>query len=377
MQPSPAPNPPSQPSDDKLHARLLPWFYQHGRHDLPWQQLHSERPNPYPVWISEVMLQQTQVATVKDYYARFMARFPTLADLANAPIDDVLSLWAGLGYYARARHLHRTAIALIKIIEKTGAYPQTVAEWQALHGIGRSTAGAIVAMGLGGFGVICDGNVKRVLTRHFAIADDISNARTEKALWALASTHTPEHNSGHYAQAMMDLGATLCSKSKPKCTLCPIHSTCQAHLTNSTHIYPVKVKKQPKPTHSSHALIIRHQGRALWLKRPPSGLWGGLWCLPLVGETLPLSLDERLISDILSTHIAEHTSEQPSIRHSLTHFHWQLLAMVIDTDDNTAAHIERALHAAASQYAWHKQPPAARPTAIKKLGALITGFDGV
>lgn len=352
-------------------ARLLAWFYQHGRHDLPWQQLHTPTPDPYPVWVSEIMLQQTQVATVIGYFERFMARFPTLDALANAETDEVLTHWAGLGYYARARNLHKAAQSLKAIKDSTGAYPTSVEDWQALSGIGRSTAGAIVSMGLGGFGVICDGNVKRVLARQFAIGDDLKKSTTEKTLWSLATALTPEQNSGHYAQAMMDLGATLCTKSRPACTLCPVSDSCQAFKVGTPTAYPVKTQKTPKPTHHSTALYLMHADKVLWLKRPDDGIWGGLHCLPLISKSLPDSFDERLIKDALETIILLQPCDAlPSIRHTLTHFHWQLSFMPITLDDKTAAALDTMLSHANCQFGWYNKKDAAalaRPTAMRKL----------
>ncbi|MDO4427272.1 MAG: A/G-specific adenine glycosylase [Moraxella sp.] len=352
-------------------ARLLTWFYQHGRHDLPWQQLHRPTPDPYPVWVSEIMLQQTQVATVIGYFERFMARFPTLEALASADTDEVLTHWAGLGYYARARNLHKAAQSLKAIKDSTGAYPKTAEDWQALSGIGRSTAGAIVSMGLGGFGVICDGNVKRVLARQFAIADDLKKSSTEKTLWSLATALTPKDQSGHYAQAMMDLGATLCTKSRPACTLCPVSDSCQAFQAGIPTAYPIKTPKTPKPTHHSTALYLIHKEKALWLKRPDDGIWGGLYCLPFLSDSLPDSFDEQLIKDTLETLIRSQPCDAlPSIRHTLTHFHWQLSIMPITLDDKTAATLDVMLSHANCQFGWYNKKDAtalARPTAMKKL----------
>ena len=216
------PNTPfSQPTDalDSFAPRLLDWFAENGRHDLPWQQHQTDTPNPYIVWLSEVMLQQTQVTTVLPYFARFMDTFPTVQDLAAADWDVVAEHWAGLGYYARARNLHKGAKQLVAVIEETGEFPQTLAGWEAISGVGPSTAGAIMAMGLHHYGVICDGNVKRVLTRWAAIDGDITKSATTKELWALAERLTPTENSGLFAQAMMDMGATLCTRSKPACLL--------------------------------------------------------------------------------------------------------------------------------------------------------------
>ena len=270
------------PSLNSFASRLLDWFETDGRHDLPWQQHQTDTPNPYVVWLSEVMLQQTQVKTVLPYFARFMASFPTVQDLAAAEWDTIAEHWAGMGYYARARNLHKGAKQLVDIINETGDYPQTLEGWEAISGVGPSTAGAIMAMGLHEYGVICDGNVKRVLTRWAAIDGDITKSATTKELWALAERLTPRENSGLFAQAMMDMGATLCTRSKPACLLCPLQDDCLAHAQGRETDYPVKAKKQPKPSKVSNALLIKDtDGKILWLQRPDNGIWGGLWSLPL------------------------------------------------------------------------------------------------
>ncbi|MGP4953034.1 A/G-specific adenine glycosylase, partial [Psychrobacter sp. T6-1] len=218
------PTPFSQPVTalNTFAPRLLNWFETNGRHDLPWQQHQTDTPNPYIVWLSEVMLQQTQVKTVLPYFARFMDSFPTVHDLAAADWEVIAEHWAGMGYYARARNLHKGAKQLVEVIDKTGSYPQTLEGWEAISGVGPSTAGAIMAMGLHKYGVICDGNVKRVLTRWAGIDGDITKSATTKELWALAMRLTPKEESGLFAQAMMDMGATLCVRRSPACSLCPL-----------------------------------------------------------------------------------------------------------------------------------------------------------
>lgn len=301
------------PDDPSFAPRLLAWFYAHGRHDLPWQQLGKDTPNPYEVWVSEIMLQQTQVAAVVGYYNKFIKRFANVQALADAPVEEVLSYWAGLGYYARARNLHHTA----KVLAQQG-YPDTVEGWAALRGVGVSTAGAIVAMGLGGFGVICDGNVKRVLTRYFAINDDINKRTTDKLLWQIATRLTPSNHSNHYAQAIMDLGATVCTKSRPACLVCPVGSTCLGK--SNPQAYPVKTKKPPKPTRHSLVFVIKEQNRVFLVQRPYEGIWGGLFCLPMyhLDQPNPKKVQQwyDLHQDLCQTPIA-------TLRHSLTHFHWQ------------------------------------------------------
>lgn len=351
-------------------TQILTWWQTHGRHDLAWQQHHKAQKDPYPVWVSEIMLQQTQVATVIGYFDRFMHEFPTLRDLANAPLDKVLENWAGLGYYARAKNLHKTAKALQQTLEKTDNYPQTLDDWQALSGIGRSTAGAIMAMGLGKFGVICDGNVKRVLTRHFGIADDITRPSTDKVLWQIATDLTPEQNSGHYAQAMMDIGATLCTRTRPACTRCPVADTCIAFKAGNPTDYPVKAKKSPKPTQQSDVILLQFNQASLWLQREVDGIWANLWCLPVLSKTLPNSFVESQLEELLGQ-LLGNLDKSPStqIRHTLTHFHWQLRLLKLEVDENIFNKINELLTSCHAKFAWQPidNPPKAIPTAMKKL----------
>ena len=377
---------------DSLAPRLLHWFSENGRHDLPWQQHQTDTPNPYIVWLSEVMLQQTQVTTVLPYFARFMESFPTVQDLAAAEWDMVAEHWAGLGYYARARNLHKGAKQLVEVINETGDFPQTLAGWEAISGVGPSTAGAIMAMGLHRYGVICDGNVKRVLTRWAAIDGDITKSATTKELWALAERLTPRENSGLFAQAMMDMGATLCTRSKPACLLCPLQDDCLAHAQGRETDYPVKAKKQPKPSKFSNALLIKDaDGNILWLQRPDNGIWGGLWSLPLqfvkktagkmntktaaekttqIDDTLlkvasnekvyetEFTTAEQIINEWLiknnlaAAPISKTLLEDAPIKHSLTHFHWYLTPQSVTLNNEQTAEITQALQAAEINMNW-------------------------
>ena len=368
--------------------RLLDWFATYGRHDLPWQQHQTDTPNPYIVWLSEVMLQQTQVTTVLPYFARFMTSFPTVQDLATAEWDVIAEHWAGMGYYARARNLHKGAKQLVEIINETGEYPQTLEGWEAISGVGPSTAGAIVAMGLHGYGVICDGNVKRVLTRWAAIDGDIMKSATTKELWALAIRLTPMENSGLFAQAMMDMGATLCVRRNPNCAACPLQADCMAHAQGREIDYPVKAKKQPKPSKFSNALIIQNtNGEILWLQRPDNGIWGGLWSLPLqFVEKVSGKIIDKTVTDNQSLKVASNeqvyeteftTAEQiinewltknklvaksvtndlfedapAPIKHSLTHFHWYLTPQQLILNEKQAKAISKILHAAEVNLNW-------------------------
>lgn len=255
--------------------RLLDWFDRHGRKHLPWQQ----DPTPYRVWVSEIMLQQTQVATVIPYYERFMTRFANVSALASAPVDEVLHLWTGLGYYARARNLHRAAITIVR--DHQGVFPQTLDAVEALPGIGRSTAGAILALSLNQRHPILDGNVKRVLARYFGVHGFPGELNVERQLWRLAEACTPREHVASYTQAIMDLGATICVRSRPQCLACPQQASCVARQAGLQHALPTPRPKKARPARVAYALLARnHEGEILLQRRPPSGLWGGLWTFP-------------------------------------------------------------------------------------------------
>jgi A/G-specific adenine glycosylase len=259
-------------------ARLLDWFEIHGRHNLPWQQ----NPTPYRVWVSEVMLQQTQVATVIPYYERFMARFPEVGSLAAAPLDEVLHLWTGLGYYARARNLRACAQALVA--QHGGEFPNDIGAVTALPGIGRSTAGAILALSRGQRQPILDGNVKRVLSRVFGIGGDPGSAAVVTRLWAQSEICTPTLEVAAYTQAIMDLGATVCSRSNPACTVCPMSTGCVAALEGRQAELPGRKLKRARGSREATLLIaetgIAGSAAVLVERRPAAGLWGGLWSPP-------------------------------------------------------------------------------------------------
>ncbi len=387
----------SSTSRDSFAPRLLAWFEINGRHDLPWQQHQTDTPNPYIVWLSEVMLQQTQVTTVLPYFARFMASFPAVQDLAAAEWDTVAEHWAGLGYYARARNLHKGAKQLAEVIDEIGEYPTTLKGWEAISGVGPSTAGAIMAMGLHRYGVICDGNVKRVLTRWAAIDGDITKSATNKELWALAERLTPREQSGLFAQAMMDMGATLCTRSKPACLLCPLQDDCLAHAQGRETDYPVKAKKPPKPSKFSNALLIESKnGEILWLQRPDNGIWGGLWSLPLEfikkisgkvavkdtdkntnkepivatdNQLLEVASNEKVYetefttaeqiihewldkNKLVTKSVSNTLLDDAPIKHSLTHFHWYLTPQSVTLNDKQATEITEALQSAQININW-------------------------
>jgi A/G-specific adenine glycosylase len=288
---------------------VLDWFHQHGRHDLPWQQ----RTTAYRVWVSEIMLQQTQVSTVIDYYQRFTARFPDVQSLASAPLDEVLHLWTGLGYYARARNLHKTAQTVCEQYE--GEFPPDIDALTALPGIGRSTAGAILALAMGQRGVILDGNVKRVLCRYHAIQSWSGETRTLARLWQLAEDTTPQQQVAAYTQAMMDLGATVCTRSKPACSRCPLQSGCEAYRLGITTQLPVSKPKKTLPQKQTYMILCYHDDATVMLQqRQSSGLWGGLWSLPECSD------DEALV-DWLQRHGGVQDEQWPALRHTFSHFH--------------------------------------------------------
>jgi A/G-specific adenine glycosylase len=254
-------------------AAVLAWFDRHGRHDLPWQHPAT----PYRVWISEVMLQQTQVTTVIPYFERFMARFPDVATLAAADRDEVLAHWAGLGYYARARNLHDCAQRLVS--DHDGVFPEDYAAVAALPGIGPSTAGAILSLSRDAPHAILDGNVKRVLARYFAVPGWPGRSAVARALWARSEAVTPRERTGAFNQAMMDLGATVCVK-RPRCGECPLQSGCQAHAAGETDAYPGRRPKRTTPTRETTMLLIHGPEGILLERRPSTGIWAGLWSLP-------------------------------------------------------------------------------------------------
>lgn len=308
-------------STTALSSSLLNWFDQHGRKHLPWQQQR----NPYRVWISEIMLQQTQVATVIPYYERFMQRFPDVFALAAADLDSVLHQWTGLGYYARARNMHKTA-GIISAQFK-GEFPHTVDELSELPGIGRSTAGAILTLGSGKRAVILDGNVKRVLTRLHCVEGWPDLPKVQKVLWQLAETLTPQERCADYTQAIMDLGATLCSRTRPACGLCPLISDCKAYASNTMEEYPQRKPRKIIPVKSTYMLIFHDQeaGRVLLEKRPPQGIWGSLWSFP---ETTDISeFDATLQSQLMSD--TRDLQQWAPVRHTFSHFHLDITPVVI------------------------------------------------
>jgi A/G-specific adenine glycosylase len=290
---------------------LLAWWDRHGRKDLPWQQ----HPTPYRVWVSEVMLQQTQVATVTRYYDAFLAAFPTVTVLADAPLDAVLHRWSGLGYYARARNLKRAAEVMRDA--HGGEVPTTLHALTALPGIGRSTAGAILALSRNQRHPILDGNVKRVLARVFRLEGDPSDAAVLREFWRLAEACTPETRVGHYTQAIMDLGASLCARRKPACGLCPLNHLCRAYREGVADLLPARRRVRARPQRATIVLLcVRPDGAVLLERRPPEGIWGGLWGLP---ETTTLEQVPAWCQQALGL-LPRASTVRPVLRHGFTHF---------------------------------------------------------
>lgn len=339
---------------DRFATSLLSWFDQHGRKQLPWQQ----NPTPYRVWVSEIMLQQTQVATVIPYYERFMARFPAVAALAEAPADEVLHLWTGLGYYARARNLHRAAQTIVR--EHAGVFPRTLEAVEALPGIGRSTAGAVLALSLNQRQPILDGNVKRVLARYFGIRGFPGEQKIERQLWALADDCTPAERVANYTQAIMDLGATVCVRSRPMCLACPLQADCVARRDGLQGELPTPRPKKIRPSRAAVALIARNASGGLLLeRRPPSGLWGGLWTFPQFDtHDAALAWVVERFGDI--------REPQPlgAYEHAFTHFDLTLHPLVVGVDRTAAVND-------AERYVWYDPVNPARIGLAKPAVDLI------
>jgi A/G-specific adenine glycosylase len=255
-------------------SRIVAWQKRHGRHDLPWQNTRD----PYRIWLSEIMLQQTQVATVIPYYSRFLEKFPTLRKLASASEDEVLALWSGLGYYSRGRNLLRAARIVTE--QFGGEFPCAFDDISALPGIGQSTAAAISAFAFGERRAILDGNVKRVFARHFGIAGFPGEKKVESRLWSVANEALPKKNIEAYTQGLMDLGATVCLRTRPLCLACPVEESCVAKSEGRVHELPSPRPKKTIPEKSTTMLIIAHEGEVLLEKRPPTGVWAGMWCFP-------------------------------------------------------------------------------------------------
>jgi A/G-specific adenine glycosylase len=298
---------------------VLRWFDKHGRKHLPWQQNIT----PYRVWLSEIMLQQTQVTTVIPYFERFTQKFPDVRSLAAAPIDEVLHLWTGLGYYARARNLHKCAQRVVS--EYGGEFPDTVEALSDLTGIGRSTAGAIVSIAFQKRAAILDGNVKRVLARYHAVAGWPGQTDTLNQLWEIAEGYTPKKRSNDYTQAMMDMGATLCTRSRPKCDVCPLQGGCVAFAQGKQSSYPDKKPKKDLPVKEVQLLMLRNPAGDIWLnQRPPQGIWGGLWSFP----ELAIDADFTGYATQLGAKVAS-SEVWDSYRHTFSHYHLDITPVLL------------------------------------------------
>ena len=307
---TPTPRPERDVPTTDLAARVIAWQRAHGRHDLPWQNTRD----PYRIWLSEIMLQQTQVAAVIGYYARFLERFPTLAALAAASVDEVLALWSGLGYYSRARNLHACAQRLMA--EHGGHFPSDPDLLAQLPGIGRSTAAAIAAFAFGARAAILDGNVKRVFARHFGVEGWPNTPAIERALWQRAQDLLPDGDQtaiAAYTQGLMDLGATLCTRSRPRCADCPLRATCVALRTDRTAELPAARPKKAVPTRYAHVLVALCAGEVLVEKRPPTGIWGGLWSLPQFDDAQALQAAAARLG-------ARQIDAWPERKHAFTHY---------------------------------------------------------
>jgi A/G-specific adenine glycosylase len=302
----------------ELAQHLLEWFDDHGRKDLPWQQ----EVTAYRVWVSEIMLQQTQVQTVIPYFNRFIERFPNVATLASANQDDVLSYWSGLGYYARARNLHKAAQQIS--VEHDGKFPRLFEDVMALPGVGRSTAGAILSLATGQRHAILDGNVKRVLARYEAIAGWPGKTPVANDLWIAAELHTPETRISEYTQAIMDLGATLCTRSNPACGRCPVSDGCEALRTDRIEDYPGRKQKTVKPLRTTTMIMASVNGQVYLERRPEAGIWGGLWSLPELGEE---SIDDWCDKELGSA-VTELLSWEV-LRHSFSHYDLDIQPLVV------------------------------------------------
>ena len=333
---------------------VLKWYRRYGRHNLPWQGQ-----NAYRVWLSEIMLQQTQVTTVIPYYQEFLKRFPTLKSLANASIDEVLQSWQGLGYYARARNLHRAA-QIVRDRYK-GRFPKAFDDVVALPGIGRSTAGAILSFAFHQSWPILDGNVKRVLARCFRVSGWYGQSDTMKQLWYLTESVTPEKNTADFNQAMMDIGSMLCLKSNPKCEACPLKKICSSYHNHSQAQYPEKKPVHAKPKKQTLMLLHRHEERILLWRRPPSGIWGGLWSLPEVDDEQAIELWQQ---SFLALQYPPKKIQRKIMHHQFTHFSLDISLATIELDQRPKKISDQ------DNYSWVDLKQLSQyglPTPVKKL----------
>ncbi|MGZ8251447.1 MAG: A/G-specific adenine glycosylase [Methylophilaceae bacterium] len=333
--------------------RLITWQKVHGRHDLPWQNTRD----PYAIWVSEIMLQQTQVTAVIGYYARFMQRFPDIASLASATQEEVLQYWSGLGYYSRARNLHNAAQTIMD--EHGGEFPQDFEAIQQLSGIGRSTAAAIASFAFNQVQTILDGNVKRVLARHFVVEGWPGLPKVEKQLWALAEELLPEQEMVAYTQGLMDLGATLCTRSKPNCEACPLNATCGAYAQGRVKELPSSKPRKVSPQKQTTMLLLLSGNEVMLEKRPPSGIWGGLWSLPEIGM-------HEIAVEVAASRFGLQTEADeplPLVNHAFTHFKLEITPQPLQV-------IKRPLQAHAPNVIWlpiKDAIGAALPTPVRNI----------
>ncbi len=342
----------------QIATALLAWFDQHGRKNLPWQRHKT----PYRVWVSEIMLQQTQVSTVIPAFKRFMQHFPDITALATAAEDSVLHLWSGLGYYSRARNLHRSARCIIHDFQ--GRFPDNRQMLETLPGIGRSTAGAILAIAFNQKTAILDGNVKRVLTRLYGITTWPGEKNTEKTLWELAEAMTPSERTADYTQAIMDLGATVCTRSKPHCMTCPLIRLCHAYKQNLTTQIPQKKPAKKIPTRRIIFLVLQQNKTILLEKRPANGIWGGLWGFP----EMPAETDHQTILAFCKNELHFHATRitsLPAFRHTFSHFHLDIQPILIEK--NTTRLPQRSLTKNHIWYTGAASQKVGLPTPIKKI----------
>ncbi|HEY0586616.1 MAG TPA: A/G-specific adenine glycosylase [Pseudoduganella sp.] len=352
-----------QYEDPSFAATLVAWQKEHGRHGLPWQHTRDA----YLVWLSEIMLQQTQVSAVLGYYARFLERFPTLASLAAAPVEDVMAQWAGLGYYTRARNLHKCAQRVVA--EYGGVFPSDPALLAELPGIGRSTAAAIAAFSAGRRAAIMDGNVKRVFARVFGIDTYPGERKTEEAMWARAEALAPSAGIEAYTQGLMDMGATLCTRSSPSCERCPMQPRCVAYATGRTAELPVRKPKKETPEKVAHMLLMADRGQVLLEQRPATGIWGGLLSLPelaghnaFVAQAEPPG-DAAVAAAVQPFGAMESLERLLPVVHIFTHYKLHIHPLLVTLS-------ARAALAGESRYVWLDAaaiPDAALPAPIKKL----------
>jgi len=332
---------------NNFHKYILQWYDQKGRHTLPWRQTN----NPYHIWLAEIMLQQTQVQTALTYFLRFLNAFPSLQLLAAAPLSDVLALWSGLGYYARARNLHKTAVMLCE--SHGGIFPSDVNELIKLPGIGRSTAGAIRAIAFQKRGIILDGNVKRILSRFFALAHP-----SDTVLWSYAEQLTPHKRVHDYSQAIMDLGAMVCTPKTPRCEECPVKKRCRAHQQGQVALFPVRIKKAPVPVRSVFWIMpINEQKQILLHERQKIGIWGGLWCpLECSTDEDPIKFSEQHLGVL--THV---TDTLATFSHKFSHFTLKVTPLLVRIIASS-----KKLHHTRKEL-WYDNQRVGLPAPVKKL----------